>query len=330
MERASMTRRLVVPAACCAVLSAFTLAGGAGAAAEEYPNRVVRIIQPFSAGGSTDVLARGLALKLTEYLGQPVIVESRPGANGIVGAQSVAKSPPDGYTMLLTTGSHTANPHVAKNLPYDALKDFAPITQLAGSYGLALLTNLPVNNVDEFIAYAKQRPGTLSYGTSGVGNLTHVAGRLFEARTGVSMISVPYNSPTLLSDTVSGTLGLTFNSLITATPLVKQGRIKVLAITGDRRSPGLPDAPTMTEAGVKDYELTGYFGILFPAGVPRDRVERIHRESVRALATPELKRIVEDNGLYVVGSSPDEFTKYVASDYEFQGRIMEELGMKAK
>lgn len=301
-----------------------------GAVAEKYPDRVIKIVQPFPAGGSTDVLARGLAQKLSEALGQPVIVESRPGANGIVGAQSVARSAPDGYTMLLTTGSHTANPHVAKNLPYDAIKDFAPITQLAGSYGLALITTRPFNTVAELVADAKKKPGTLSYGTSGVGNLTHVSGRLFEARAGISLISVPYNTPALLPDTLSGTISMTFNSLITATPLVKQGQFKALAITGDRRSPALPDVPTMTEAGIKDYVLTGYFGILFPAGVPRDRVELIARESAKALASPELKRIVEDNGLFVVGSSPDEFTAYVKKDYEFQGRLMEELGMKAK
>ena len=301
-----------------------------GAAAEQYPNRVIKIVQPFAAGGSTDVLARGLAQKLSEALGQPVIVESRPGANGIVAAQSVARSAPDGYTMLLTTGSHTANPHVAKNLPYDAVADFAPITQLAGSYGLALITTLPVNSVAELVALAKSKPGTMSYATSGVGNLTHVSGRLFEARSGISLISVPYNTPALITDTLSGTISMTFNSLITATPLVKQGKFKALAITGDRRSPALPDTPTMNEAGIKDYVLTGYFGILFPAGVPRERVDLIARESAKALASPELKRIVEDNGLFVVGSKPDEFAAYLKNDYAFQGTLMDELGMKAK
>jgi tripartite-type tricarboxylate transporter receptor subunit TctC len=300
------------------------------AQADDYPNRPIRIVQPFPAGGPTDVLARGLGQKLSEALGQPVIVEARPGANGILGAQSVAKSAPDGYTMLLTTGSHTANPHVAKSLTYNALGDFTAVTQLAGSYGLALLTNLPVNSVGELVALAKQKPGALSYATSGVGNLTHVAGRLFEARTGISMVAIPYNTPTLLTDVVSGTVSLTFNSLITAVTLVNQKQIKVLAITGDRRSPALPDTPTMSQAGVKNYELTGYFGVLFPAGVPRARVELIHREAVKALATPQLKRIVEDNGLYIVGSTPDEFNAYLKRDYEFQGGLMEELGLKVK
>ncbi len=181
------------------------------------------------------------------------------------------------------------------------------------------------------MAEAKSKPGTLSYGTSGVGNLTHVSGRLFEARAGISMISVPYNTPALLPDTLSGNISMTFNSLITATPLVKQGQFKALAITGDRRSPALPDTPTMTEAGIKDYVLTGYFGILFPAGVPRERVERIARESIKALATPELE--AHRRGQRAVtwsARTPDEFAAYLKKDYEFQGALMEELGMKAK
>ncbi len=272
------------------LLSGLVLGAVAAPTAEnDYPNRVIRIVQPFPPGGSTDVLARGLGQKLSEALGQPVVVEARPGANGILGAQSVARSPADGYTMLLTTGSHTANPHVTKSLPYDAIKDFAPISQIAGSYGLALITTMPVNSVAGLVALAKAKPGTLSYGTSGVGNLTHVAGRLFEARAGISMIAVPYNTPALLTDVMAGTVSMTFNSLITATPLVKQGHFKALAITGDRRSPALPDTPTMTEAGVDNYVLTGYFGILFPAGVPRARVERIARETAKALTTPELR-----------------------------------------
>lgn len=318
---AGMDRRTVL-------LGAAAALAARPAAAENYPDHVIRIVQPFPPGGSTDVLARGLAQKLNEYLGQAVVVEARPGANGIIGANAVAKSPPDGYTLLLTTGSHTANPHVAKNLPYDALADFAPITQLAASYGLALISNLPVKSVAELIALGRTRP--LSYATSGIGNLTHVAGRLFEARTGLKMTAVPYNTPTLMPDTISGIVDMTFISTISAVPLVNSGQIKALAITGTKRSPGLPDTPTMTEAGVKDYDLTGYFGILFPAGVPRERVERIYRETARALATSELKKLVEDSGLYVVGSTPDEFAAFLKQDYDYQGRLMDELGLRPK
>ena len=298
--------------------------------ADDYPTRLIKIVQPFAAGGSTDVLARGLGQKLSDSLGQPVIVEARAGANGIIGTQSVAKSPPDGYTILLTTGSFTANPNVSKTPPYDVFKDFTPITQLAGSYGLALLTNLPANSVAELVTAAKQKPGTMSYATSGAGNLTHIAGRLFERRAGLDLIAVPYNTPALLSDVMTGTVSMTFNSLITAVPMVAQKQMKVLAITGNQRSPALPDTPTMTEAGINDYSLTGYFGILFPAGVPKDRVDLIYRESVKALASPDLKRIVEDNGLFIVGSSPDEFAAYIKQDFDYQSKLMDELDLRQK
>ena len=302
----------------------------AGARGDDYPSKVIRIVNPFPVGGSTDVLARGLAQKLTEYLGQSVIVESRPGANGILAAGAMAKAPPDGYAFLFTTGSHTANPHVAKDLPYDALKDFAPITQLAGSYGLALISNLPVKSAAELVELARKKPGQLSYATSGVGNLTHVAGRLFEVRAGIQMIAVPYNTPALMTDTIAGTVDMTFISTISAVPLVNSGQIKALAITGPQRSPGLPNTPTLQELGYKDFDLTGYFGTLFPANTPRERVDRIYRETIRALATPEIKRLIEDAGLYVVGSSPDEFAAFLKKDFDYQGRLMDELGLRNK
>ncbi|QDM15850.1 tripartite tricarboxylate transporter substrate binding protein [Tardiphaga sp. vice352] len=302
--------------------------GASAASAEDYPDRSLKIVQPFAAGGSTDVLARGLAQKLSEYLRQPVIVEARPGANGIIATQAVAKSPPDGYTILLTTGSFTANPQVASKPPYDVFKEFKPITQLAGSYGLALLTNLPANSVAELVSDAKKAAKPLSYATSGAGNLTHIAGRLFELRTGLDLTAVPYNTPAMLSDVMTGTVSMTFNSLFTAVPMVGQKQIKALAITGDRRSPALPDTPTMAEAGMKDYNLTGYFGILFPAGVPTDRVERIYRETMRALETPEVRKLIEENGLYVVGSSPDEFAAYIKQDFDYQKKLMDEVGLR--
>lgn len=309
---------------------AFTLAPHR-LAAEIYPDRPLRIVQPFPAGGSTDVVARGIAVKLQEQLGQTVIVEARPGANGIVGINAVQKSPADGYTMLLTTGSFGANPHVAKNAGYDPIVDFQPITQVAGSYGLALLTNLPVSSLRDLISLAKEKPGMLSYATSGVGNITHVSGKLFERRSGIQLIAVPYNTPALLTDVMTGTVSMTFNSLITAVPMVQGRQLKALAITGDKRAPALPDVPTMSEAGVPNWDLTsGYFGMWFPAGVEKDRLDRINREIVSALKAPDLKRLIEDNGLFVVGSKPDEFAVIVKQDYDYQGRITDELGLRPK
>lgn len=302
----------------------------APAEAEVYPNKPIHLISPFAAGVSTDVLARALAQKLTEYLGQPVIVENRPGANGIIGASYVAKSAPDGYTFLITTGSHTANPHVSKDVPYDALKDFTPITQLAGSYGLVLLSNLPVDSVASLVTLAKSKPGQLTYSTSGVGNLTHVAGRLLEARAGIKMIAVPYNNSALIPDTIAGTVDMTFISSVSAVPLVKGGQLKALAVTGTKRAPALPDVPTFQEAGIKNYDLTGYFGILFPANTPADRVDRLYQAAVKALAAPELKSIIETAGLFAVGSNPAEFGEFLKQDFDYQGRLINELDMKIK
>jgi tripartite-type tricarboxylate transporter receptor subunit TctC len=314
-------------------LCALLISGGittSPVTAEVYPNKAIHLISPFAAGVSTDVLARALAQKLTENLGQPVIVENRPGANGIIGASYVAKSAPDGYTFLITTGSHTANPHVSKDVPYDALKDFAPITQLAGSYGLVLLSNLPVKSVADLVELAKKKPGQLTYSTSGVGNLTHVAGRLLEARAGIKMIAVPYNNSALIPDTIAGTVDMTFISSVSAVPLVKGGQLKALAVTGTKRAPALPDVPTFLEAGIKDYDLTGYFGILFPANTPADRVDRVYQAAIKALTAPELKSIIETAGLFVVGSTPAEFGAFLKQDFDYQGRLMEELHMKIK
>jgi tripartite-type tricarboxylate transporter receptor subunit TctC len=308
------------------IVSAFWVASNAHA--QDYPNSLIRIISPHPTGVATDLLARAIAPKLGESLGQSVIVENRPGANGIIAAGNVAKAPPDGYTLHITTGAHVANAFVAKNLPYDPIKDFSPVTQLAGSYGLALITNLPVRSVAELIALAKTKP--LSYATNGVGNITHVAGLLFEAQTGIKMTAVPYNTPNLTTDVMAGTVDLTFFSTAGAAPLVDSGKIKALAVTGSKRSPSLPNTPTLKELGYKNFDVTGYFGFLFPASTPRDRIDRIYRESLKALSTPEVKRVIEIGGFYVVGSSPDEFTAFLKQDFEYQNRLMDELGLKAK
>jgi tripartite-type tricarboxylate transporter receptor subunit TctC len=296
--------------------------------AADYPSRTIRIISPHPVGVATDVLGRALAEKLSASFGQPVIVENRPGANGIVAATEVAKAAPDGYTLHITSGVHIANAFVTKSLPYDVIKDFAPVTQLAASYGLALITNLPVNSVDELIALAKNRPGQLTYATNGVGNITHVAGLLFDARTGTQMVPVPYNTPNLTTDVMTGQVDLTFYSVASAAPLVNAGKIKALAVTGSRRAPTLPNTPTLQELGYKDFDVTGYFGLLFPAGTPRDRIDRIYHASKDALASPELQRVLDVSGMYPVGSSPEEFAAFLQKDYAYQDELMTELGLK--
>lgn len=301
-----------------------------GASAEDYPSRVVRIISIHPVGIATDLLARSLAPRLNESLGQPVIVENRPGANGILATGLVAHAAPDGYTILVTSGAHIANAQVEKSLPYDTLADFAPVTQLAGSYGLVLITNLPVASIAELVALAKANPGRLSYATNGVGNVTHIAGLLLEARAGIKMLAVPYNTPNLTMDVIGGHVDMTFISTITAVPLVDSGQTKALSVTGPQRAPSLPDTPTMQELGYADFDVTGYFGLLVPAKTPRDRIERLYRETVKALASPEVTRVMANAGFYTVGSNPDEFAAFLKKDFDYQSRLMDEFGLKPK
>jgi putative tricarboxylic transport membrane protein len=293
--------------------------------AQDYPSRVIRIVSPHPPGIATDVLGRALAQKLNEALGQPVIVENRAGANGIVAAAAVAKAEADGYTMHITTGTHIANAFTGTRLSYDVIADFAPVTQLAASYGLALLTNLPVNSVEELVALGKKR--RLSYAMNGSGNITHIAGLLLEKRAGIEMTAVPYNTPQLTSDVMSSTVDFTFISIATAIPLVNSGKLKAIAVTGTKRAPSLPKVPTMQELGYKDFDITGWFGLLFPAKTPVERVARVHREATAALETPELKRVMDVGGFYPVASSPEEFGRFLKSDFEFQGKLLKELGL---
>jgi tripartite-type tricarboxylate transporter receptor subunit TctC len=315
-----------------ALLSAFAIAAAmvSPVQAEDYPARPITIISPHPVGVATDVLARALGEKLSPALGQSIVVENRPGANGVIAEEAVAKAPLDGYTLLITSGAHIANAFTVKKLPYDVLKDFAPVTQLAASYGLALITNLPVNSVADLVALAKKRPGELTFATNGVGNVTQIAGLLFAARTGIKMIAVPYNTPNLITDVMTGQVDLAFYSVAAAAGLVKAGKIKALALTGSRRSPALPNTPTLQELGYKDFDVTGYFGLLFPAGTPRDRIDRIYRASKDALASPELQRALNVSGMYPVGSSPEEFAAFLKQDYAYQDKLMSELGLKVK
>ncbi len=301
---------------------------GAPLRAENYPARAVTIISPHPVGVATDILARALGEKLSAKFGQSIVVENRPGANGVIAEGTVAKAASDGYTLLITSGAHIANAFTVKKLPYDVLKDFAPVTQLAASYGLALITNLPVNSVADLIALAKKRAGQLTYATNGVGNITHVAGLLFDARTGAQMIAVPYNTPNLITDVMTGQVDLAFYSVASAAPLVNSGKIKALALTGLRRAQVLPDTPTLQELGYNDFDVTGYFGLLFPAGTPRDRIDRIYEASKEALSSPELQRVLDVSGMYAVGSSPEEFAAFLQRDYQYQDRLMGELGLK--
>lgn len=298
------------------------------AQAQTYPDRPIRIISIHPVGITTDLLARALSQKLADEIGQSVVVENRPGANGVVATNLVAKSPADGYTMLLTSSSHVANSLLNETIPYDLIQDFNPITAICASYGLVLITNLPVKSVHELIEIGKKRP--LSYATNGAGNTTHVAGLLLAKATGIEMNAVPYNSNSMITDVMSGVVDFMFVGTVNADPLVKDGKVKALATTGPQRSKLMSDLPTFQELGFKDFDVSGYFGLLFPAGTPADRVEKIHASVLKALKSKELQTFMETSDYYTVASTPSQFKSFLQADYAQQSRILQDLGLSKK
>lgn len=282
-----------------------------------YPNKTVRIIVPSTAGGPPDQIARTVANKLTTALGQPVIVENRAGAGGLVGTAYVAKLPPDGYTILVTTASHTAIPAFTPNMPYDAVRDFTHVTQLAENYGqvLTVRRTLPVNTVQELVALARKQPGKLTYGQAGLGTASHIPAEIMLAAAGIDMLQVPYKGTSAaMNDLLGGHVDVFFIGTQIALPLVQDGKIRALAVTGRERWRGMPDVPTMREQGFKDYNVVNWFGAWLPAGAPPEIVKRLNTEIARVLKEPDVQKEFETLGLRGVGSSPEDFARFVAKD----------------
>jgi tripartite-type tricarboxylate transporter receptor subunit TctC len=297
----------------------------------EYPARHIRMICPFTSGSTLDVMARVVTERLTGALGHNIVVDNRPGANGVIGTDLVAKAPADGYTMLMTTGSFTGNQVLMKKLPYDTARDFAPITQIARSYGLALVVHPGVQavSVKELVALAKSRPGKMTYGSSGVGNITHLVGELFNTLAGVQITHVPYKGAgPAMTDVLGRQIDMTFVSTVFVQPFIKSGRVRPLALTGGERSPVLPDLPTFKELGYTEFEMTGWYGLWFPAKTPAARVNRIHSEIRSAVALPEFKARLDEFGLVGVASSPAEFGKFLREDMALQTRIVKLAGIQ--
>jgi tripartite-type tricarboxylate transporter receptor subunit TctC len=296
-------------------------------AAEKYPARPIRMIAPFTAGSTLDIFARVIADTLGAPLGETIVVDNRAGANGVIGAELVAKAPPDGYTMLLTTGSFTGNIVFRKQLPYDGQRDFAPITQVAQSYGLVLVTNkaLPAHDVKELVALAKSKPGKLTYASSGFGNITHVVAEMLKSAAGIDLVHVPYKgSGPALTDVIAGQVDMTFVSTVAIQSYIKDGRVRPIALTGSVRAPVLPDVPTFKEEGLPQVEMTGWYGLWFPAHTPAERIDRIQGEIAKAVKSPRMHARLNDFGLVAVGSTPAEFAKFLKEDLELQSRIQRE------
>lgn len=301
-----------------------------GRDAEAYPTRHIRMIAPFTSGSTLDVMARLVAERLAGALGRNIVVDNRPGANGVIGTDLVAKAPADGYTMLMTTGSFTGNHVLAKKLPYDTTRDFAPITQIARSYGLALVVHpgVPASTLKELVALAKSRPGKMTYGSSGVGNITHLVGELFNALAGLQIVHVPYKgSGPAMTDVLGRQIDMTFVSTVFVQPFIKSGRVRPLALTGGERSPVLPDLPTFKELGYTEFEMTGWYGLWFPAKTPAARVNHIHSEMKAAVTSPDMKAKLDELGLVGVASSPAEFVKFLREDIALQTRIVKLAGI---
>lgn len=299
---------------------------GAGWAAD-FPTKPIRLVCPFAPGVSTDVLARAFAKDMSQDLGQPVVVENRPGANGVLASTVVAKSPPDGYTLLFTTGSHVANAAMASTLQYRPVDDFTALFLAAQSYGLALVAT-KYDSVADIVAAAKKAPGKLTYATSGVGNVTHVAGAMFEKVAGIDLIDVPYNSPTLSTDVMGGQVDMTFISTVTAVPLMKTGKVKVLATTGTMRPPTLADVPTFQQLGYKDFDITGYFGMLAPANLPPEITAILYRSLKKAGETKEVRDLLAESSLYPSDLDPKGFDAFLRKDLAYQTTLMKELGIQ--
>ena len=304
-----------------------------GVHAQTYPGKPIRFVVPFAAGGGSDLVARTVALRLTDALGQSVVVDNRAGAAGTIGADIAAKAPADGHTLLLgSSGPVTINPVLYAKLPYDAARDFAPVTLITVMpFLLVTHPSLPVRSVKDLVALAKARPGQLNYGSPGTGATTHLANELFKSMTGVDIAHVPYKgvAPAAI-DLISGQVQMMSGDLSTLLPHVQSGRMRALAVTGARRSSLLPDMPTVAEAGVPGYEASGWFGVLVPAGTPQSIVDRLNAEIVKGLASADARQRLAALGGEVAVGTPDQFAAHLRVESAKWGKLIRTLGLKAE
>ncbi len=284
--------------------------------AQAYPSRAVRYIVPQAPGGSSDTLARVLAPRLAAALGQQVIIDNRPGATGIIGAEIAVKAAPDGHTVLQVATSHATNPAMGLKLPYDALRDFTAITLISLQPNIWLAhPSLPARNIRQLVAFAKSRPGVIDFASSGTGGSQHLAGELLNVMTGIKLVHIPYKgSPPALTDTLAGRVALMSSTMAPAMPMVKRGRLFALAVTSAKRSPAAPEVPTVTESGVPGYEAIAWQGLVAPAGVPAVAVDRLNRELVSIINIAEVQSVLREHGYEPVASSATEFSRFTQSE----------------
>jgi len=301
------------------------------ALAQTYPTKPVRMIVPYPPGGGTDIFARIVGARLGEALGQQMVIEQRPGAAGVLGADAAAKAAPDGYTVLIGQASNLAiNQHLMKKLPYDPVRDFQPITLIASSPNLLVVhPSLPVRSIQDLVALAKAKPGAINYASSGNGSPGHLAAEYFKTLAKVDIVHIPYKGamPALI-DVVAGQASLYFTSPIAAQPYVQSGRLRQIAVTSAKRFAPLPDVPAVAESGYKDVDIASWWGLLVPAATPRQIVTRLHAETVKVLAQPEMRDRLTSQGAGVVTSTPEEFAAHIKTEIANWGRIVAASGAR--
>ena len=314
-----------------AVIGAAMIACSA-AQAQDYPNRFVKFVVTYPLGGSSDVMARVIGQKLTEYWGQLVLVESKPGADGSIGMEYASKQPADGYTFLLGNfGPVVAKPLLAK-VNYDWQKDFAPVSRITNSANILVVpVSLPVKQVKDLVALAKRHPGELTYATSGPGSMSHFAGEMFKRLAGVNMITVPYKGNALsITDLMGGQITAMFSDALPAMQAMKTGTLRAVAVTSEQRWPFTPELPTLAESGIKGFAAVNWWGILFPAGVPRTIIDKVNADLVKALATQDVKSRLGELGVETVSSTPEQFGQFMASEAARWGKLVKEANLRVE
>ena len=303
------------------------------AASQDYPAKPVRFVVGFTAGGATDVAARIVAQRLTESLGRTFVVDNRPGASGMIGAELVAKSPPDGYTLLVAPQtSQAVAPSLYPKIPYDPVRDFAPITVIASSpLLLAVHPSVPVKTMKELIALAKAQPGQLTFGSGGAGTAPHMTGELVNLLMGVKMVHVPYKGEAPgVRDLLAGQITLMFSTLPPLLPHVQAGKLRGIAVTSLKRPSTVPDIPTVAESGYSGFDVAAWFGLFAPAGTPREIVNKLHAEVVRVISQPDVREKIAVQGLFVVANTPDEFAAFLKAEIARWAKVVKESGAKSE
>jgi tripartite-type tricarboxylate transporter receptor subunit TctC len=301
------------------------------AAAQAYPNKPLRMVVPFPPGAGTDMLARTIASKLADSMGQPVVVENKPGGGATIGTDVVAKSAPDGYTLLLSTTSHAINPSVYAKLPYDTLRDFVTVTEVATvPTVLVVHPSVPANNIKELVAYAKANPGKLNMGSASSGTVFHLAGEYLKSMAGIDMLHVPFKGGgPAMTALLGGQVNVLFETTLTVTPQIKAGKLRALAVGSARRAPGMPEVPTVAESGFPGFSAENWYGVYAPAGTPRDIVMKLNAEIIKALNLPDVKERFASQGADLIGNTPEQHAAFLKTEMDKWEKIAKLSNAKA-